>query len=204
MPTRLATDGARRRLGDTWAALGRPAEQRAALSTATNVAYVGVVELERATPGEFSDPLPAPESVPEAPTPPELGEIDLGLELIRSDNTVSGYVDLDFTLVFTQRHQIDSVWYGPSVEGTFDGENLTLTSERVSSLIAGQHLMRQFWMTGAAVPDQEGRLSGEYRETLWGYGPQPLTILGTFTLDEAIADLSSSFVYLPVVMRQSP
>ena len=110
-------------------------------------------------------------------------------------------MDLEFTLVFTGEHQVGSVWYGPAVEGTFDGANLNLTSERVSSLVAGQRLMRQFWMTGAAVPEQEGRLSGEYRETLWGYGPQPLTIMGTFTLDEAVADLASSIVYLPLVMR---
>lgn len=32
-------------------------------------------------------------------------------------------------------------------------------------------------------------MSGQYRETVWGYGPQPLTVLGTFTLQEALSDL---------------
>lgn len=36
--------------------------------------------------------------------------------------------------------------------------------------------------TGGTVPGQENVLSGEYRETVWGYGPRPLTIIGTFTL----------------------
>ena len=155
-----------------------------ALSSATNVAYIGVVELECGMPGEFSDPLPAPDPDPEAP-PPDLGEIDLALELVRSGDTVSGYVDLEFTLVFTQRHEVNSTWYGPGVEGTFDGTNLALTSERVSLEMAGKQLMRQFRLIGAAVPGQEGTLSGEYRETVWGYGPQPLTVVGTFTLKEA-------------------
>ncbi len=98
-------------------------------------------------------------------------------------STISGYVDLEFTLVFTTEHVVDDTAYGPSVTGSFDGTNLTLTSERVSLSSAGRSLMRQVRLTGQMVSEEENVLSGEYRETIWGYGPQPLTIVGTFTLD---------------------
>jgi uncharacterized repeat protein (TIGR01451 family) len=147
-----------------------------------NGTYFGTVKLDWAMPGEYSDPLPTPTPDPEGASPPDLGEIDLGLALIQAGSTVSGYVDLDFTLVFTGEHTVDGQAFGPHVGGTFDGTNLTLESERVSLLTAGQRLTRQFRLTGGTVPDQENVLSGEYRETVWGYGPQPLTIIGTFNL----------------------
>ena len=186
--------GAARWLGEAWADLARAAPERAAPLNGTRVAYIGRVELEWVMPGEFSDPLPAPtpNPDPQAPPSPHLGEIDLALEFTRSGDTINGYVDLEFTLVFTGEHQLGSVWYGPSVEGIFDGENLSVTSERISLVSAGQRLMRQFRLVGAAVPEQEGTLSGQYRETVWGYGPQPMTVQGTFTLNEAVSDLGPS------------
>jgi hypothetical protein len=196
--------GAARWLGDAWDGLaGLARDAPSAPLASTNLAYVGTVELEWAMPGQLSDPLPTPTPNPDpgAPAPPDLGGIDLGLELIRSGNTISGFVDLDFTLVFTREHRIGITDFGPSLEGTFDGTNLALTSERVSSLINQQRLMRQFRLTGAVLPDSDGTLSGQYRETVWGYGPQPLTILGTFTLKEAIADIVHWRVYLPLVQR---
>jgi hypothetical protein len=197
--------GAARWVGDAWNGLAGPARSvTTGPLDGTNVAYTGMVELEWAVPGQFSDPLPTPTPDPQAPPPPDLGEIDLGLALIRSGDTISGYVELDFTLVFTRRHQVGAVWYGPSVTGTFDGADLALTSERLGpDVIAGLMLNRQFRLTGGAVPDQEGRLGGEYRETIWGYGSQPLTIMGTFTLVEAVSDraLVDWVVYLPLVMK---
>lgn len=170
---------ARRWMGAAWEAPARPAQSGAG---SLNGTYLGTVKLDWAMPGEYSDPLPTPTPDPEGASPPNLGEIDLGLALVQAGSTVSGYVDLDFTLVFSGEHTIDGEAFGPYVEGTFDGTNLILESERVSLLTAGQRLMRQFRLTGETVPDQENVLSGEYRETVWGYGPQPLTIIGTFNL----------------------
>jgi uncharacterized repeat protein (TIGR01451 family) len=175
--------GAARWLG---AARGEPARPAQAGAAALNGTYVGTVKLDWALPGEFSDPLPTPTPDPEGPSPPDLGEIDLGLRLSQSDGTVSGYVDLEFTLVFTTEHTVDATPFGPSVAGTFDGTDLSLTSERLSLISAGQRLMRQFRLTGEMAPDQDHVLSGEYRETLWGYGPQPFTIIGTFSLARAL------------------
>jgi PKD repeat protein len=138
--------------------------------------YLGTVELDWAVPGEFSDNLSA------LPDQPDLGNIDLALQLSHDGSTISGYVDLEFTLVFSTEHVVDETAYGPSVTGSFDGTNLTLTSEQVSLSSAGRSLMRQFRLTGQMVSEENNTLSGEYRETLWGYGPQPLTIVGNFTL----------------------
>ena len=195
--------GGARWLGEAWAELAPPAGQSAGPVDGTAVAYLGTVKLEWGMPGELGDPLPTPTPGPAVPPPPDLGEIDLGLELIRSGNTITGHVNLDFTLVFTREHQVGQVWYGPSIAGTFDGTDLTLTSERVSSVSAGQRLMRQFRLIGAAVPEQDGVLRGQYRETIWGYGPQALTVIGTFTLrelKEVAPDLgpSANFAAFPI------
>jgi uncharacterized repeat protein (TIGR01451 family) len=170
---------ARRWIGAAWEAPSRPVQSKA---DSLNGTYLGTVKLDWAMPGEYSDPLPTPTPDPEGTSPPDLGEIDLGLALVQASSTVSGYVDLEFSLVFTGEHTVDGQVFGPYVEGTFDGTNLALESERVSLQTAGQRLMRQFRLTGERSPDQENVLSGEYRETVWGYGPQPLTIIGAFNL----------------------
>jgi hypothetical protein len=161
--------------------------------------YLGTVELDWALPGEYGDPLPTPAPNPDEPLPPELGEIDLGLQLSLSGSTVSGYVDLDSTLVFTTEHTVGTTSYGPSVQGTFDGTDLVLESERVSMSAAGRRLMRQFRLTGGPVTGQDGVWSGEYRETVWGYGPRPLTLIGEFTLAGEF-ELDEQEIYLPLVL----
>lgn len=145
-------------------------------------AYTGQVTLQFAVGGVYSDTLvtpPAPAS--------DLGAIDLSLVLSQNGNAVSGYVNLDRTLVFSVEHTIQmatstDVKVGPLVQGSYDGANLTLESERVSLFAAGRNLMRQFRITGAPKPGNANVLAGEYRETVWGYAPQPLTILGAFEI----------------------
>jgi PKD repeat protein len=57
--------------------------------------------------------------------------------------------------------------------------------------------MRQFRLTGQFVSEEDNILSGEYRETVWGYGPQPLTIVGTFTLKGPLLVPKAEFVAGP-------
>lgn len=183
--------GAARWLGDAWGALERAVQDAAAATPdSTNMSYIGTVKLEWAMSGAFSEPLPTPAPDPQAAPPPNLGKIELGLDLIRSGNIITGYVNVDLTFVFTREHTVGTTAVGPLVEGTFDGTNLTLTSERLSLSSGEQRLMRQFRLIGTAVPDQEGTLSGEYRETIWGYGPLPVTVIGTFSLQriEVVTD----------------
>jgi hypothetical protein len=142
--------------------------------------YVGGVDLAYSLPGVFTDTLPPPNPLPEV----NLGQIDLGLMLTQAGTTVTGYVELTTTLVFTGEHTVGAVAYGPAVMGTLNGAKLTLISEKVShKTAAGQTLERQFWLeVDPFVPEADNLLSGKYRETVWGYGPQPMTMVGTFTL----------------------
>jgi hypothetical protein len=164
-----------------------------------NGAYIGKVELDYAMPGEYSDPLPPPD--PGGEPLPDLGEIGLGLQLTQSESGVEGYVGLEHTLVFTTEHTVRGTAFGPMVTGSFDGTNFSLVSERVSLVSGGKNLMRQFQLIGGLAEGEEKRLVGEYRETLWGYGSQPLTIVGRFTLDW-YAPVATDFLYLPLVDRK--
>ncbi len=169
--------------------------------------YAGYIKLNWALPGVYSDTLSAP---PPTSTLPELGTIDLGLLLHRSEDNVTGYVDLDNTLVFTAEHTITATLpttttqlaVGPYARGAFEGGNLHLESERLIQVTgAKQRLMRQFRLIGTLA--DVNTFTGEYRETVWGYGPQPLTIVGSFSLTR-VSGLSlnmSHRVYLPVIRK---
>lgn len=166
--------------------------------------YAGSAKLNWTARGVYTETLTAPEG-----ELPELGSIDLGFLLHCSQDSLTGYVDLSTTLVFTTEHIITTTQaittplaVGPAVHGACGGANLQLESERFDMVTeAGQRVMRQFRLVGA----QTGltTFAGEYRETLWGYGPQPLTVVGEFQ----IALMSGSNmarpnrVYLPLVRR---
>ncbi len=166
--------------------------------------YVGAAQLNWVSPGVYSDTLTAPTG-----TLPDLGSIDLGFLLHCSNNSLNGYVDLSATLVFTTEHVITTTQaittplaVGPAIQGTCDGVQLQFESERFSMVTeAGQYVMRQFQVTG--VKTGLTNYAGEYRETLWGYGPQPFTIVGeldvTLVSGENLALLNR--VYLPLVRR---
>src|SRR5512136_1428110 len=71
----------------------RPERVQAAQVEAVSLdsVYAGYVKLDWAVPGVYSDTLPTP---PPTSTLPELGTIDLGVLLHRSEGNVTGYVDL--------------------------------------------------------------------------------------------------------------
>lgn len=154
--------------------------------------YRGSVELGWTVVGVLSDPLPTPTPAPTgSPAAPDLGAIDLALQLRQNGNTVTGYVDLATTLVFSVEHTLPGppiVKTGPNVQGTFDGTTLALTSEQVSMNLHGRAIQRQFSLQGSAVGGDPAQISGQYRETLWGYAPQPVTVLGHFTLQRVVFD----------------
>jgi len=174
-------------------------------TVALDSVYAGHVKLDWALPGVYSDTLSAPTG-----TLPDMGTIDLGLLLHRSEGNVTGYVDLDNTLVFTTEHTITATLpttttqlaVGPSVTGAFDGANLHFESERLVQVTgAKQRLMRQFRLIGTLA--DVNTFTGEYRETVWGYSPQPLTVVGSFTLTR-VSGLSlnmSHRIYLPLIRR---
>lgn len=159
--------------------------------------YSGVVKLQFTLVGVYSDTLATPQP-PAAGTPalPDLGTIDLALPLNQTGNALSGYVGLDKTLIFTVEHTIQNsgttLAIGPYVNGSFDGTNLTLTSERVATTLSGKPVQRQFRLTGAISHSDGSQLTGEYRETLWGVARQPVTMLGTFTLQRPVFEQNAS------------
>lgn len=169
--------------------------------------YVGTVALQEVCVGELDDQLCqdgaslAPEELP------ALGQIDLGFRIVESGQTITGHIDLEYTMVFTGEHQLDAVWFGPMVTGTVGSSSLQLASGPISLTSAGRRLIRQFSLDGGPVADQENAFTGEYRETLWGYANLPFTVVGTFTLQRApyvappeLPPIPST-VYLPVVVR---
>ena len=167
----------------------------AAGASAAQVAgdYSGAVKLQFTAAGVYSDTLATPPP-PAAgqPEPPDMGAIDLALHLSQNSSTVNGYVSLDKTLVFTGTHTIKNgnitLKTGPNVNGSFNGTNLTLLSERLTGTLSGQPIQRQFRLTGAISASDGSRISGEYRETMWGATHQPVTVVGAFTLQRPVFD----------------
>ena len=136
----------------------------------------------------------------------DLGSLDLGLLIQQSGVDITAYVDLDNTLVFSREHIIQAtpvgptpfpgtpapgatpLAVGPKLTGSFDGTTLDLRSEQITLNIAGKaNVKQQFHLTGTV--DRQPNLitlTGEYRETVWNYMPQPVTVIGRFTLHQAI------------------
>lgn len=147
----------------------------------------GVAELVWGAAGVFSETLTVP-SPAELADLPDMGEIDIAFLLDSTAGTVTGYVDLSNSLVFTTEHSVavtsmlstTQVAAGPAVSGSYDGSALVLTSERfVYTTQAAQTVERQFWLSGTVSAET---ITGEYRETVWDFGLDPLTIVGTFEL----------------------
>lgn len=162
--------------------------------------YSGLVTLKFTLGGVYSTTLSTPTPPPAGtPAPADVGEIDLALFLSQTGSAVSGYVNLERSLAFTAEHTIQAtpvviaplstaqptlapvaLKIGPYVQGTFDGSTLTVQSEKTTQVVAGIPMQRQFRIVGTLKPGDPNTLIGEYRETVWGYGPQPLTVLGQF------------------------
>lgn len=175
----------------------QPVGTVAAAANAAQLAgdYNGVVKLQFTAAGVLSDTLATPPPAAGQPEPPDMGTIDLALKLNQNSSTVSGYVSLDKTLVFTGTHTIrngnTTLKTGPNVNGSFDGTKLTLLSERVTGTISGQPIQRQFRLSGAISASDGSQISGEYRETIWGATHQPVTVVGAFALQRPVFAISA-------------
>jgi hypothetical protein len=149
--------------------------------------YSGAVKLQFTAAGVYSDTLATP---PPAAGAPDLGAIDLALHFSQNGSALSGYVSLDKTLVFAAAHTIKNgnatLKIGPYVNGSFDGTKLTLVSERVAATLSGQPIQRQFRLSGTISASDGSRISGQYRETIWGATHRPVTMVGAFTLQRPV------------------
>lgn len=152
------------------------AQGAAVTAVQLNGNFSGQVSLRAVATGVYSDNLTV------ASKQPNLATIDLALQLHQTDNRVSGYVALEKSLIFTVEHTLAGatpLLIGPYVDGAFDGTTFRLQSERVTQMVTGQPVTRQFRVDGTVSADGT-TLTGEYRETLWGYAPQPITTIGAF------------------------
>jgi hypothetical protein len=169
------------------AAQNQPAQSDAAQIAG---AYSGSVKLNATVAGVYSDTLATPPP-PGAgtPTPPDLGSMDLSLQFNQNGNALSGYVSLDKTLVYSVEHTLgtgaSAVKIGPYLSGVVNGSTLTVQSEKVALTVSGRAVQRQFRMVSKNIADNGAQVSGEYRETLWGYTSAPITVIGDFTLQRA-------------------
>ncbi len=174
----------------------RPATQAA---TGVTGDYGGNVTLNHVVAGIFSDSLATP--VPdqnETSAAPYLGEIDLAFNLAQEGDNVTGYMLLDGTYAFPAMQRVallpgaDPVAVGPHVTGTLVGSTLQLESEQFTTEVSGQTVTRQFRLIADAVPQDRMTLSGEYRETIWGFGMGESTVIGDFSISRPVYGLRTT------------
>lgn len=179
------------------------AQNQPAQSDAVQIAgdYKGSVKLNVTVAGVYSDTLVIPPP-PGAgiPGPPDLGSIDLSLQFNQNGSALDGYVTLDRTLVFSVEHTLETgVKIGPYLNGILNKSTMTVQSEKVSLTVGGRAVQRQFRLVSTNITNNGAQVSGEYRETLWGYTAYPVTVIGDFTLQRVGSD-----AIVPVVGGAAP
>ena len=161
--------------------------------------YIGSAKLNWAAPGGLTDTLTAP-LPPVGEKLPDLGSIDLGFLANCSAGSLSGSVDLSTTLVFpeviiTAADKTTTTRHVSIISGTCSDPILYILSEKFTQTTeAGQSVERQFELDGT-LDSATNTYTGEYRETLWGYGPQPITMVGAFNLILTSPSLQETQVY---------
>jgi hypothetical protein len=192
-----------------WLGSGWPTQRKPAASAPqgalfnVDATYAGQATLTGVGTGSFWDDGFQPSGTLSTPM-----TVDLGFLLNCTNGSLDGYVDLDSTLFFTGTNLITTTQavttplaVGPAVHGTCRGPGTRFESERFSMVTdAGQSVMRQFRMVVSQT--LASGFAGEYRETLWGYTPSPVTIVGEFQLDLVSgAGIAGWRVYMPVTRR---
>ena len=175
--------------------LAQSAQSQPAQSNANSFVgdYNGSIKLNATVAGVYSDTLEAPPPPGSGtPTPPDLGSIDFSVQFDQNNDTLTGHVSLDKTLVYSIEHTLGSgasaIDIGPYLSGVVVGGNINVQSEKVSLAVSGRNVQRQFRLVSTGVDNDGAQLSGEYRETLWGYTAYPITVIGTFTLQRVGSD----------------
>lgn len=166
-----------------------------------DVPLVADVKLTYAAAGDMENTVwPTEEELANAP---DLGSLELTLMLQKlQDTDITGFVDLQASLVFTGHHTINftmggtnsTITVGPKVTGYYEQEYglLYLDSERFSYVTeTGDTIERQFRLTASpgATP---GVMVGAYYETVWGFGMEPVTVFGDVTFKDQSITLAKA------------
>ena len=142
----------------------------------------------------------------------DLGYVDLAFNLSQSGQNLAGSVILSRTLVFSATEG------NIAVTGSMNGSNLHLESGKFTmkmnearmignEQVAPERIVtRQFSLDTEQVLNDGATLLGIYRETIWGYAPEPVTVVGKFALERPLfstmISTSPRRVFSPLVRRQ--
>ena len=142
----------------------------------------------------------------------DLGYIDLAFNLSQSGQNLAGNIILSRTLVFSATEG------NIAVTGSMNGSNLHLESGKFTmkmnearmignEQVAPERIVtRQFSLDTEQVLNDGATLLGTYRETIWDYAPEPVTVVGKFALERPLFSTTVSTsprrVFLPLVRRQ--
>lgn len=130
-------------------------------------------------------------------SPSGLGNIDLAFQLKVGTggaiDAASSYILLDKTILFPKSStQVNGKDVGPKVlSGTFTSTAFSLMTQPFTSMANGRTVNRQIVLGNSTVKEQGNSITGTYTETITGYLPQPMTIIGSFVLVRPVTlDLS--------------
>jgi len=113
------------------------------------------------------------------------------------DGVVSGFLDAPVALGYPVLEA--ATGRGPALTGTAEGDKLFLASE-VFTGTGGT--TRQVALHTSVFSDTEQLLTGVYTETVWGLSPDPVQIVGEFTLMRHSYQLPMQpWIYLPIIFR---
>jgi hypothetical protein len=143
----------------------------------------------------------------------DLGYIDLAFNLNQAnDGKVTGNVILSRTLVFsaTEGHiQLTSEVVGGKTRIKSSPFTMKMNEARIinGEQIAPERIVkRQFSLDAEQILNDGATILGTYRETIWGYAPEPVTVVGKFALERPVFSAAASGgirprIFMPLVRR---
>ena len=119
-------------------------------------------------------------------SPASIGNIDLAFHIQTSGISIEpdvSYIMLQKTALFPKDGQLDGEDIGPKVaSGTLSDTAFNLTTYPFLGTVSGKSVTRQITLDQATVGDDGDSLTGIYTETITGYTPQPMQVIGRFVL----------------------
>lgn len=129
-----------------------------------------------------------------------LDPFDMAIVLTDTNGSLTGYIASARLLAFPITQMTPTV-QGPTVSGLRSGDSFSLHSARFTDTIST--LSRQVVMHTGVISNTGEMLTGVYSETLWGLTPQPLNLVGYFSLTRP-SNLPPAGVPVELHVRSAP
>jgi len=114
--------------------------------------------------------------------PVGLDPLDLALVLTQTNGvSLTGYIDAAQSLAYPKLAVSPTV-RGPAVSGSVVSGTISFTLQSEVFTNTGTTVSRQVVLHTGVISDDGETLTGVYSETLWGLTPEPLVMVGRFTL----------------------